>query len=170
MTTDDVLASIVEKEGGYQENKADRGNANEGATNFGITSRTLGDWRRLGRPATRAEVKALTLAEAKDIYAARYARPFEKVPFEHLRAHLIDVGALSGPVTAIRLLQDVLGVPVDGILGDRTLAALNIWPWRLVNNALVGARVKLFAQIAERDDTQRQFIRGWVNRSVSFMA
>lgn len=165
MTTDDVLDAIVQAEGGYVDHPADRG----GATKYGITAQTLGEWRRFGRPASRAEVKALTLEDARNIYRARYVRPFDVVPFDALKAQLVDFGVLSGPLTAVRTLQRVLGVPVDGIFGPRTLAALGTAPWPLVNDALVGARVKLFAEIVADDPTQKVFLLGWINRTVKFM-
>lgn len=166
MTTDETLDAIVKAEGGFQENPADRSG---GATNYGITAQTLGNWRRLGRQATRAEVKALALEEARDIYRSRFVAPFESIPFDGLKATLVDTGVLSGPATAIRLLQGVLGVPVDGVLGDRTSAALALHDWRLVNAALTAARIRFFTQIVERDETQRVFYFGWCRRSVSFL-
>ena len=61
---DTILDEIIRREGGYVNHPADRG----GPTNFGITAQTLGSWRKLGRPATTAEVRALTEAEARAVY------------------------------------------------------------------------------------------------------
>lgn len=164
MTTDDVIDGIVQREGGYVDNPSDRG----GPTRWGVTAKTLGEYRRLGRPATRAEVQGLAIEEARLIYRARYVRPFDAVPFDELRAQLVDFGVTSGPVTAIRSLQGVLGVPVDGVLGTRTLTALSARDWRLVNGLLVISRVKLFADIVGHDAAQLQFLRGWILRAVGF--
>jgi lysozyme family protein len=71
-------------------------------------------------------------------------------------------------VTAVRALQNLLGVPDDGILGARTQAALASMSWRLVNNALVGARVRFLEAIVDRDATQLVFLHGWIRRAVSF--
>jgi len=65
---DAILDRIIRREGGYVNHPADRG----GATNFGITAQTLGNWRKLGRPATVAEVMALTETEARAIYRQQY--------------------------------------------------------------------------------------------------
>lgn len=165
MTTDQILDDIVQKEGGYADNPADHG----GPTNFGISSNVLGEWRRLGRSATRAEVQALTIVEARQIYRRRYVQPFELVPFDGLRAQLVDIGVNQGPVTAVRLLQGVLGVPVDGIYGERTRAAVAIMPQRLTNAALVAVRVQRYSDLAEHEPSQRQFLRGWIVRAVSFL-
>src|SRR5688572_7893012 len=113
MTTEELIDGILTREGGYVDHASDRG----GPTNMGITAMTLGEWRRMGRPATRAEVKALKVEEARAIYWARYVVPFQMIPFDELKAQLVDYGVLSGPVTAIKALQHVLSVPVDGIIG-----------------------------------------------------
>jgi lysozyme family protein len=165
VTTDRLIDDLIAREGGFSDHAADRG----GPTNYGITSRTLGRWRRLGRPARREEVQSLTEDEARAIYQQEYVGPFTAVPFDELRAQLIDIGVNTGVTTAIRLLQLVLGVPVDGILGERTRQAIAVLPWRLTNNALIAARVQHYAAIAEADASQRIFLRGWINRSVSFL-
>ncbi len=60
------LPVILHHEGGYVDHPRDPG----GATNLGVTIKTLSDW--LGRPATKAEVKALTVAKVEPIYRLRY--------------------------------------------------------------------------------------------------
>src|SRR5690606_13690489 len=65
---DTILDEIIRREGGYVNHPADRG----GPTNFGITAQTLGSWRKLGRPATAAEVQALKEPEARAIYRQQY--------------------------------------------------------------------------------------------------
>lgn len=164
MTTDDLLNDLLKKEGGYVDHPNDKG----GATNWGVTATTLGSWRHLNRQATRAEVKALTLTEARAIYVAWYVTPFEKIPFDEVKAQLVDWGANAGPATAIKGLQRVLGVEVDGVIGPRTLAALVIYPWRVTNNALVGARMAHYVGIVEDDPTQKVFFWGWSRRAISF--
>jgi lysozyme family protein len=165
MTTDALIDDILAKEGGFVDHASDHG----GATNRGITARTLGAWRALGRPATVAEVKALTEQEARAIYQQRYVQPFAAIPFDELKAQLVDFGVNAGPVTAIQALQDVLGVPVDGAIGSRTLAALSVQPWRLVSNALVAKRIAYYRDLVRRDASQAVFYQGWTDRSLSFL-
>ena len=165
LTTDALLDQIISREGGYVDDPVDRG----GATRFGVTASTLGEWRHLGRPATRAEVAALAEDEARQIYAARYVQPFAWVPFDGLRAALVDDGVLSGTVTAIRTLQAVLGVPVDGIAGPRTKAALLAQPWDVVTNHCVIQRIGRFVEIVDGDPSQHRFFFGWVRRALAFV-
>ena len=62
----DIIGEIIKREGGFVDHPSDRG----GPTKFGITLRTLRAWR--GQPVTREDVRTLTKAEARQIYAERY--------------------------------------------------------------------------------------------------
>lgn len=165
MTEAAFLDDLIVREGGFVNRKSDRG----GPTNGGITAQTLGEWRRLGRPATVAEVKALKDDEKRAIYRRIYVEPFIAVPFEELRAQLIDHGVNSGVTASKRALQTVLRVPVDGVIGPRTLAALGTHDWRLVNNALVAERMRHYVAIVDDDPTQVEYLHGWARRAVRFI-
>lgn len=60
------LPIILKHEGGYVDHPRDPG----GATNLGVTIGTLKAWR--GRPVTKAEVRALTVADVAPIYERNY--------------------------------------------------------------------------------------------------
>lgn len=165
MTEFDIISDILTREGGYVDDAADSG----GATNFGVTAQTLGEWRHLGRDASRAEVRLLTEQEAREIYSARYVRPFRDIAYEPLRVALVDFGVLAGPLTATRALQRVLEVGDDGIVGAVTRAALASVPQRLVVYGVVAERCKHCSDLAERRPKDRRFIRGWILRAVSFL-
>ncbi len=79
----------------------------------------------LGRAATKAEVRALTVSAVAPIYRARY---WNAVRGDDLPAGLdyavFDFAVNSGPGRAVMALQRALGVADDGRLGPVTLAAL----------------------------------------------
>lgn len=167
MTTDAILDEILRREGGYADRAEDRG----GPTNYGITAATLGQWRKLGRPATRAEVKALTLADAREIYTQQYviSPRFDRIPDHDLRALLVDFGVHSGPARAVKALQRALNVPADGVIGPQTLRALGRADKREVCRAVLRERGELIATILQRDPSQRVFAAGWVRRLMEFV-
>jgi lysozyme family protein len=165
VTTDELVTGILVREQGYSDRPADRG----GPTNHGITAATLGRSRGLPHPASPAAVKALGVDEARGIYLAEYLPPFRAVMFDELRAQCIDIGVTSGVETGIGMLQAVLGVAVDHLLGPQTLGKLGVTDWRLVNNALVGHRCHFFSAIVDGDGTQLENFHGWVKRAVSFL-
>lgn len=112
------LDQVFKHEGGYVDHPRDPG----GATNMGITFATLQRWRK--KKITKADVKALTKAEATDIYIADYARPvrFDDLPsgLDHVT---LDASVNSGIGRGPKWTQAALGVSADGVIGPKTIAA-----------------------------------------------
>jgi hypothetical protein len=115
---DSCVALTLAYEGGFSDNIDDPG----GATNFGITRRTLEAF--LGRPVSVEEIRDLSSVTAIEVYRANY--------WNHLRCAdlpigvdlmVFDFGVNSGPATAARALQGLLGVTRDGAIGNVTLHA-----------------------------------------------
>lgn len=151
-------AVTAHHEGGWSDHPADPG----GATMFGITIGTLSDWR--GQPVTPAEVRALTKAEALAIYRSRYwAAVRADDLFAGLDLAVYDWAVNAGPGRAVRGLQGLLDVPVDGGIGPVTLAAVRaVHPSnrRHLVGALCDARLAHLRGLA----TWETFRRGWTER------
>lgn len=115
-------------EGGYSNRSTDAG----GPTKYGITHRTLASHRGV-KSVTAAQVKRLTLAEAEEIYVKSYWGPSggDALP-TGLDYAAFDFGVNSGPMTAVKKLQRVLGVTQDGWIGPQTLAAVEKFPGGVV--------------------------------------
>jgi len=167
LTTDEILDEVLRREGGYVDHPADRG----GPTNRGITAATLGAWRTMGRPATREEVQALTMHEARVIYTQQYvtAPRFDRIPDLRLRALLVDFGVHSGPTRAVRALQRAVDVPADGVIGPMTLRALALADGSAVYRSVLQERGELLAALLQRDASQREFAAGWIRRLMEFV-
>lgn len=118
--TEQIQAWILASEGGYVDHPSDPG----GATNMGITHKTLAAWR--GKPVTKQDVRNLKKDEALRIYKAQYwdAVRGDELP-EGLDYAVFDYGVNSGPSRAIKELQRVLGVTADGVIGVQTLDAIS---------------------------------------------
>lgn len=110
---------VLAQEGGYADHPIDPG----GATNLGITRATLGAWR--GKPVTRNDVKTLTRDEAREIYRANYwnALNCDALPAGADLA-VFDFGVNAGTGRSARLLQRLVGVNADGVVGPDTVAAV----------------------------------------------
>jgi lysozyme family protein len=157
-----ILDEVLRREGGYVDHPADRG----GPTKFGITAKTLGEWRRLGRAATANEVSELTPDEARAIYRQRYVVDpgFEAVTDETLLALLVDAGVHSGPKRAVEWLQTALGVTADGILGPRTRAALAQADPVALYRRVLATRLRFLGRLITKDQRQAAFAAGWMAR------
>lgn len=95
---------LLEAEGGYQANPADSGNYNSlhqlVGTNRGISAPTYESW--IGHPPTAAEMKAISLETALDIYEVDY---WDYLGLDNLQSQYIaeivcDHGINAGPSRA----------------------------------------------------------------------
>jgi lysozyme family protein len=110
MNYDDAFKIILGEEGGYSNDPRDPG----GETKFGISKRAY--------PAI--DVKNLTIDQAKAIYLRDYWTPVRArdLPWP-LGLYMFDCAVNQGVTTAVRLLQQTLGVVVDGEFGPLTMRA-----------------------------------------------
>jgi len=155
MSFETCLPVILAAEGGFINDPHDPG----GATNLGVTQRTLSSW--LGRPATLAEIRALAPATVAPIYRARYYEPSyagDCPPGVELM--VFDEAVNQGVGRAIQSLRTALGVSADGCFGPVLRTALAA--------ANAAALVKRIA--AEREAHYRslptfdRFGSGWLAR------
>lgn len=164
-TVREIVDDVLRREGEFVQHPADAG----GPTKFGITQATLADWRHA--PVTASDVSALTIDEARSILEQRYVRDprFDQVSDARLQALLVDYGVHSGPTRVVRALQRIVGVPVDGVLGPNTLAAIDRLGADTVTRQLLQARGRALASLIAADPTQRAFAAGWLRRLMEFV-
>ena len=154
-TYDEALARVLAHEGGYTNHPRDPG----GPTNFGIT---IADARRFWKAnATAADVRAMPVTMARDIYRARYAAPlrFHDLP-PGVDYAVLDYGINSGIGRSARVLQRLVGATVDGEIGAQTLAAVRARDPRVLVAAICDERLAFLAGLA----TWPTFGRGWSAR------
>ncbi|SFM12730.1 glycoside hydrolase family 108 protein [Nitrosomonas communis] len=162
-----IIDDIIRREGSFINHPADRG----GPTKYGITAKTLGGWRRLGRAATSDEVAALTEAEAREIYRQQYiVEPgFDAITHPALQALLVDSGVHSDPKTAVHWLQTAVGVAADRVIGPKTLAAIAAADQNKLYSKVLASRVRHLGRLITNDPKQSVFAAGWMNRMAEFV-
>jgi lysozyme family protein len=157
---------ILAVEGGYVNNRADPG----GATNFGITQRTLTSARR-SIASLPEDVRGLTEEQALMIYEALYWLPAkcDKLP-SPVDLVVFDGAVNCGVRQGVKFLQDALnlfgcGLAVDGIIGPITLSALSsVKDMRILCAVVLWVRTLYYLSLANDKPTMRAFLRGWLNR------
>lgn len=164
-TFDDCLTLVLGAEGGFANDPRDRG----GATKYGITIGTLGDWRRSKYPdaeVTVADVQALTVEEAKEIYRSRYWNVLrcDDLP-KGVDLLVFDFGVNAGPGRSARVLQDVLGVYQDGSIGPVTINGFNTCPVDKVIRDFSAKRLDYYRSLGDF----ATFGAGWTNRTHSML-
>lgn len=154
-STDDVfnraVEFVLEQEGGYVNDPNDPG----GETKFGISKRAH----------PNLDISNITMADAKAIYYRDYwlksGALINDVSSE-LAVILFDTAVNMGTGTAVRFLQRVLRVTEDGVIGSRTMEALqksnieDTIQWYVVN------RILRYAELP----TWSRYRRGWLKRTI----
>jgi len=188
MDVDAMVDSLIEREGGYVANAADKG----GPTCFGITEAVArangyrGAMRQLPREEAAAIYKRLYwLRPRLDEVAARSAR---------VAAELFDTGVNMGPAIAVTFLQRALtalnrngkdypDLAPDGRIGAQTLAALDAFLDKrgssppvglgggdqhrtsgetVLQRALEALQGERYLRLAERRPANEAFLYGWL--------
>lgn len=150
MSFDAAFKHIIEVEGGLVEHPNDPG----GLTKYGISQRAY----------PGENIRELTLERAKEIYRRDY---WSRIRGDELPAGvglcLFDYAVNSGVSQAVRTLQRVLGVTIDGSFGPATLAAVMARPTRALIVDLQAERLLFLARLTTFDT----FGRGWTRRILS---
>lgn len=173
MNIDQLIDDLIRREGGYVDNPNDKG----GPTKYGITIKTLSLW--LAREATEADVRNLDKRTAHEIYYSwYYIKPGINSLPAIIQPVMLDTCVNHGRQRAVKMLQTVLGnhgygySAIDGKLGDRTIAAAKAAAEDLGSRLvqyIVNRRVIVYENIVRHDETQRQFLGGWIARAESFL-
>ncbi|WP_436071619.1 glycoside hydrolase family 108 protein [Devosia sp. LjRoot3] len=156
---------MLRHEGGYVDHPSDPG----GATNMGITRKTLARWRKIS-PWTdlpKSSVASLKRDEAALIYRANYWNPSRAGDMPvGVDLALFDFAVNSGPDRAVRTLQTALGVAADGEVGPVTLAALRGAGLARLVNDFCDRRLAFLKGLS----TFAVFGRGWTRRVADIRA
>lgn len=151
---------ILKWEGGFVDDPLDRG----GATNKGIT---IGTFRNFyGKDATVEQLKHITDEQWLHIFKSGYWDKWKADDIENqsIADIVVDWAWASGTVTSIKQVQKILGVAVDGIVGNDTLTAINIAGQRSLFVKIHSRRIEFVENIVKRDPSQARFLKGWKNR------
>ena len=147
MNFDQAFETLIGHEGGYVDHPADPG----GATNFGITKRSY----------PGEDIRGMTLARAREIYKRDFWGPAgcDALP-EALRFQVFDAAVNSGVRAAVRMLQACVGEVEDGILGPKTLQAVQSMPAARLVARFNGRRLAFMTTLSNWP----AFSRGWARR------
>lgn len=163
---DPAFESLIRNEGGYKLHQVagDRG----GMTYAGISRVMNPQWPGWAF-IDRGEIPPSQLV--RDFYRAGYWEPIrgDDLPQDVSRSifdFAVNSGAPGRPTVAIKLAQAVVGTTPDGVLGPKTLAALQALDPQFFKAAYALARIARYRDIVTRDRTQQKFLLGWINRTL----
>ena len=153
ITFDNVFERTIGHEGGYVNNPKDPG----GETNWGVTKRTAVANGYTG------SMKAMTREQAKEIYRKAFWERAKCGEFiGAVSFQVFDAAVNHGIGNALRMLQRAVGVVDDGVIGAKTLAAINKMSLDDVLILFLAERLEFYTQLS----TFTTFGRGWARRVV----
>ncbi len=160
----EAYEAMIVNEGGYVLHtvEGDRG----GMTYAGISRRAHPDWPGwavldAGNTPGADQVRAW--------YRAKYWAPLklDEVQSQRIARTLFDFAVNAGTGTAARLAQIIVGATPDGVIGPRTVQALNTANPETFALSYALAKIARYRDIVTRDRTQQKFLLGWINRTLS---
>lgn len=155
---------ILSWEGRFADVPGDRG----GATKYGVTIAT---WKAQGYDKDGdgdidvQDLKIITKEDAMRICRLNFWNKWkaDEIKDQSIANILVDWVWVSGK-HGIVIPQQMLGVKADGLVGQKTLAAINDYPnQQELFNKLWKERRDFFERIGR--GTQAKFLRGWLNRN-----
>lgn len=163
---DDIITDVMKAEGWdtFTNDPADRG----GPTKWGITQKAWAEWR--GRDVTVDEIEAITESQARDFYELAYVlAPRFHLLGDRLVAMVVDCGVNHGVRAASKWVQRAVGAKQDGIIGTKTIEAVQGENPIGIYLRVCASRTRLYGRIVGKDETQRKYIAGWNNRAAKWL-
>lgn len=158
-----LVPFILQWEGGFVNDPLDLG----GATNKGITIGTFTEYKR------RKGLKAPTVQDLKNISNEDWHEVFKGLYWDRWKADEIKNQAVANILVdwvwasgshGIKRPQRLLGVTADGVVGSKTIAALNAKDPAELFRMIKADRIKFIDEICEKRPANNRFKKGWLNR------
>ena len=152
---DACFEMVLKHEGGFVNHPKDPG----GMTNLGVTK---ANWERyLNRDVSEADMRALTPESVKPFYKAMY---WDKIKGDQLPSGIdyaaYDLAVNSGTSRASKYLQEIAGVIADGVIGPKSLEAIQACDAKETADMICDMRMDFLKGLS----TFETFGKGWSSR------
>jgi lysozyme family protein len=155
--------ATILREGGYvlHDVSGDRG----GQTYAGISRKKWPNWRGW-RTIDDGEVPEAS--DVRGFYQANFWSTLRLVEIvnQHVAECIYDFAVNAGTNVAVKLAQIVVGSTPDGLIGPKTLLAINTMDPEKFTMAFTLAKIARYRDIVRKDKTQLKFLVGWINRAL----
>lgn len=172
----DIAENITGRnEGLYANNKADRG----GETYAGIARNFWPKWagwliiddikKNFGKSAAvinnHAKSNTMLNRLISDFYKKNFwdVNQLDRFKDQQLANTVYDFGVNSGTSRAAKYLQDILGIKMDGVVGNQTINTVNASNFKATHVAYNCRREAYYRGLA-KNPTQAQFLKSWLSR------
>lgn len=144
---------ILKHEGGYVDNPDDPGKK----TKYGISKKQY----------PKLDIKNITIEEATRIYRNDYWNKIQgdKIEDDKLALQIFDFAVNAGVKRAVKLIQRICFVKIDGIMGPLTLKSINSTLFYMNTLEYKLGRIEYYTKLAKRKSL-RQFLYSWIKRTL----
>lgn len=164
------IPTLLLHEGGFVNDPLDLG----GATNKGVTIATYRHF--YGNHKTIEDLKKISNAEVTHIAKVGFWDKIggDQIKDQSLAELMFDFAWGSGNGRANKLVQNILNdqfgkrLVVDGVTGPKTIAAINSVDPKKLFNCYWEGRKKWLEYIVKKRPENSKFLKGWMNRLLSF--
>lgn len=157
---DSYIVSVKSFEGGYQDRGDDPGNFNSRrelvGTNHGISAKTYQRW--IGYPPSIEDMKNITLQIAQEIFKVWYWDKVNasSISSQEVAENIVDHAINAGVFSSAKIVQEVLNIhfnqslQIDGIIGRRTIDAINKTPSKELFRRISEHRLSYYRKIGNK--------------------
>ena len=154
-----IIKFFTKWEGGYADVDGDRG----GATNRGITLATFKSY--YGANKTAKDLKNMSNTQWLYIFKNGFYDKIKCSKVKNENIQLIWCDWFWGSrVWAIKKVQQLLHLNDDGIVGDKTINAINNQNPKTLFLQIKAERAEFYNNIVKNHPEQKKFLKGWINR------
>lgn len=164
MASFDKYAPKLKKwEGGFANDPDDPG----GATYMGVTLATFRSW--YGEDKTVADLCRMTDAQWRKIMKNGF---WDKCWGDQIKnqsiAEIITDWMVNSGTGMLKKVQGMVGTRADGIMGPKTLTAINAADQMRLHFLIKSARAEYYANITKNKKSNTKFYDGWMSRLLDF--
>lgn len=163
-----IITDILKAEGwdAYTNRPTDRG----GPTKWGITLQAWRGYCKNWDSIDERDIQTITEADARKFYWSEHIKTprFDQLPLP-LMPMVVDCGVHHGTQVAATWVQQAVGVRRDGIIGPKTLYAVNSANVLAVYQRVLASRFRLYGRLVTTDPIQAEYAHGWNNRGAKWL-
>jgi len=148
-----AIPVILQHEGGLVDNPDDPG----GLTKYGISQRSY----------PGVDIRNLTVEQASLIYERDWWNPhyYGQINDQHVATKVFDMAVNMGTKRAHSIAQRSVNLVQDGIIGPKTIAAINAADPETLLNSMRALQAGYYNNIVIVNPALRQFLAGWLARA-----
>ena len=152
-----ALKKMLKNEGCYSDNPSDSG----GKTKYGISKKSY----------PNLNIKKLTESQAKKIYKKDYwdRLKLDNINNLNIASSIFDFAVNVGNNRATKIVQKIVKTKVDGIIGKKTIRAINSYDSLLLDLYFTLEKIRFYIELVEKNRKNYTFILGWLKRCFNFV-